>query len=402
MKWWILSAQKQRSTPVKKISKQAKGNLLNALTILCVLGIVLYLSASSGDLGDAWATLLSADVKWILAALGSWVVFTIFEGMGMHVFIRWNKIKIKLSSSILVGLIGTFYSSVTPAATGGQPMQVFAFKKRGVPAGISSSGLAIKFFTFQTALLITTAVMWILHADMVQPCIEKGKALVILGLCLNSFSVVAVLLLAINRNIVRWIITLLIQLGSALRIVKDVAGTSSKAEAALEDFSSSVDMVTHHPKQLFKLILLAVPQVLGLMSIVYCVYRALGLDTFSYFEILTLQLLLYLGASFIPTPGASGAQEGGFYIFFQHVFPSQGLLWGALLLWRFFTYYLNLIAGFIAVLIDGTHSMRKIKKQKKNAPDSSSSPPTPKGDMFLAQNDSGSPESADSQTESIQ
>lgn len=377
------------------MSKQAKGNLLNALVIVCTLGVVLYLSASGGDLGDAWNTLLSANPKWILAAFGSWIIFTVFEGMGMHVFIRWNKIRIKLSSSILVGLIGTFYSSVTPAATGGQPMQVFSFKKRGVPPGISSSGLAIKFFSFQTALLLTTAVMWILHADMVQPCIEKGKAFVILGLCLNSISVVAVLLLAINRNIVRWIITLLIHLGSALRIVKDVAGASSKAEAAMEDFSSSVDMVTHHPKQLFKLILLAVPQVLGLMSIVYCVYRALGLDTYSYFEILTLQLLLYIGASFTPLPGASGAQEGGFYIFFQHVFPASKLV-GALLLWRFFTYYFNLIVGFIAVLIDGTHSMRKIKKQKKNAPDSSSSPPTPKGDMSLAQDNSGSPESADS------
>jgi len=355
--------------------------MINALVIICTLVLVLYLSASGGDLGDAWDALRSADPLWILGAFISWLIFTIFEGMGLHVFIRWNKIKIKFRTSFLVALIGTFYSSVTPAATGGQPMQVFALKKRGVPTGISSSGLAVKFFTFQTALLVSTVSMWLMNAEVVKPCIEQGAPFVILGFSLNSISVLAVLLLAINRNIVRWILTLFIRLGSALRIIKNVSDASSKAEAALEDFSSSVNMVTHHPLQLLKLILLAVPQVLGLMSIVYCVYRALGQSAFNYFEILTLQLLLYVGASFTPLPGASGAQEGGFYIFFRHVFPADKLV-GALLLWRFFTYYFNLMTGFAGVLLDGTYSMRKKKKaMSESASVPNNSPSAEKGEM---------------------
>ena len=41
---------------------------------------------------------------------------------------------------------------------------------------------------------------------------------------------------------------------------------------------------------------------LGLMSVSYCVYRALGLSALSYVHILTLQLLLYIGAAFTPLP----------------------------------------------------------------------------------------------------
>jgi uncharacterized protein (TIRG00374 family) len=100
-----------------------------------------------------------------------------------------------------------------------------------------------------------------------------------------------------------------------------------------------------------KLYFLSCLQVLGLMSIAYCVYRALGLNAFSYPEILTLQFLLHIAASFTPLPGASGAQEGGFYIFFQHVFPAENLV-GALLLWRFFTYYFTLIIGMIGIIAD--------------------------------------------------
>ena len=353
------------------MTKAARSRLLNALIIFSTLGLVLYLSARGGGISDAWRALRSADPWWILAALGSWCVFMTFEAMGLHVFFHQQKIKIKFGLSLLVALIGSFYSSVTPAATGGQPMQVLALKKRNIPAGISSSGLAVKFFTFQTALLSLGGLLWILRPQIVLSCIDNAKWIVFAGFVLNGLSVAAVLLLAINKNIVRAILTLAIRLGKALHLVKDVARTASRADAAISDFHASVDMLTHHPFRLFKLYLLSCLQVLGLMSIAYCVYRALGLSQYSYADILTLQFLLFIGASFTPLPGASGAQEGGFYIFFQHIFPADKLV-GALLLWRFFTYYFTLIVGLAAVILDSVQSMRRLSAdaEKKAAPQS--------------------------------
>lgn len=343
--------------PLKKLSKTARSNLLNAGVIILTLAIVLFISARGGEIDSAWDTLLSADFKWILAAIGSWLVFMVFEAMILHVFFMQQKVRIKFRVSFLVAMIGSFYSAVTPAATGGQPMQVLALKKWNIPAGISSSGLAVKFFTFQTALLSMGGLLWALFPGIVEQCIDQVKWIVIAGFALNGLSVAAVLLLSINKNIVRGVLTLLIRLGKALHLVKDVARTTSRADAAISDFHASVDMLTHHPIRLFTLYLLSCIQVLGLMSIAYCIYRALGLNSHSYFEILTLQFLLYIGASFTPLPGASGAQEGGFYIFFQHIFPPDKLV-GALLLWRFFSYYFTLIMGFGAVVLDSAWSMR--------------------------------------------
>lgn len=344
-----------------KMSKRTRSNVLNALVIVCTLGLVLYLSARGGDIGDAWETMRSADLRWIGAAVGSWTVFMMFEAMGLHVFFRQQGIRIQYRTSFLVALLGSFYSSVTPAATGGQPMQVFALKKRGVPTGISSSGLAVKFFTFQMALLSLGGALWLFHPALVQQCIDQGKWIVFTGFLLNGLSVVAVILLAINKNIVRGIITLAIKLGKMIRIVKDEARTASKADAAMNDFHASVDMVRHHPIRLLKLFFFSCLQVLGLMSIAYCIYRALGLKELSYPEVLTLQFLLYIAASFTPLPGASGAQEGGFYIFFQHVFPADKLV-GALLLWRFFTYYFTLMIGMGAIVADSAWSMKHAKE----------------------------------------
>ena len=172
------------------------------------------------------------------------------------------------------------------------------------------------------------------------------------------------MLLAINKNIVRAIITFIIFLGKKLRIVKDPAGTASRMDATMADFHASVDMVTHHPGKLMVLLLISVIQVMGLMSISYCVYRAFGLRGHGYGDVVVLQFLLFIGASFTPLPGASGAQEGGFAWMFGSVFPSD-VLFGALLLWRFMTYYLNLLIGLGCVIYDRTVSMKK-HAQKNN------------------------------------
>ena len=363
--WWIISfrnIQKSEDVYLAKITKQTRSNILNALVIFLTIGIVIYLGAANGDIGDAWVALISSDLNWIGAAVVSYGIFMIFEALSVHVFFRQQNVKIKFRSTLLVSIIGMFYSSVTPAATGGQPMQVFAFKKRGVAAGISSSGLAVKFFCFQVALLSLGGLFWILHPEIVNACVNRARVIVITGFVLNGFTVAAVLLLAINKNIVRGIITLIINIGKKLHIIKDVARTTSKLDAALADFHASVNMVTHHPGQLLVLIGISCIQVMGLMSISYCVYRAMDLSGHLFGEILALQLLLYIGASFTPLPGASGAQEGGFYIFFQDIFPANKML-GALLLWRFFTYYLSLIVGLGCVVWDSSSNMKRKKEE---------------------------------------
>jgi uncharacterized protein (TIRG00374 family) len=48
--------------------------------------------------------------------------------------------------------------------------------------------------------------------------------------------------------------------------------------------------------------------------------------------------------SFVPVPGASGAAEGGFYLFFKNFF-SPSTLAGAVIMWRIMTYYMNIFIG---------------------------------------------------------
>ena len=358
---------------MKKPTKQFRNNLLNALLIVGTIAIVIYLGARNGDIGSSFDAILHSDFRWFAAALLVWALSMLCEALVNQTFFVQQKVHIRFISTLHITLLGMFYSNVTPASTGGQPMQVYAFKKRGVPTGVSSSALAVKFFCFQTALLGIGGVMWLLNPGFVGTCVEGGKWLILSGFMINGLSVVAVLLLAINKNIVRFIIYLALRIGKALHIVKDMARASSRADAALDDFRASVDMLTHHLAHLILLFLLSVMQVALLMSAAYCIYRALGLHEATHAQLLTLQTLLFIGVSFTPLPGASGAQEGGFYLFFGKVIPGD-LIFAALLMWRFCTYYITLIVGMCSVVGESVRSIRNGSNRKENAAEA---PPKP-------------------------
>ncbi|MDD4080924.1 MAG: lysylphosphatidylglycerol synthase transmembrane domain-containing protein [Eubacteriales bacterium] len=358
---------------MKRLSKAQRKMILNIAFIIFTFLLVLYLVGQAGDLGEIAEAFRTVSLVWLLGALGCFAAHVLLEGLIVFLFFRYQQVDITLGSCSLVGLIGMFYSNITPAATGGQPMQVFSYKKRGVSPGVATSALAVKFFCWQCALLVLGAFLWIAFGPFVYQVLGNALWLVGVGFFLNSVMVALVILLAISRNVVRAIIIFFVNLAHKIRLVKDVAKSSSKWDAALNDFHASVEILTKHPWHFLSLFALSLVQVTALMSVIYFVYRGFGLSQTPYIKLLAIQFLLYITASFTPLPGASGAQEGGFYLFFRPFFP-EGTIFAALLVWRFFSYYMFILVGFAAVAIDQTYLSRRRRKDKKQALDDEPDP----------------------------
>ena len=102
-------------------------------------------------------------------------------------------------------------------------------------------------------------------------------------------------------------------------------------------------------------------EVIGYLSVTYCVYRGLGFSAVPYPEMTLLQAMLSIGVAFVPLPGASVATEGGFYALFTTYFGDSRLI--AMLIWRFLTYYLTILLGLLAVVIDGFRADRRCPRR---------------------------------------
>jgi len=106
----------------------------------------------------------------------------------------------------------------------------------------------------------------------------------------------------------------------------------------------------------------------GLMSVPLSVYRAFHMSGTPWYLLLTVAFLLFVSASYTPLPGASGAQEGGFMVFFGSMF-TQGTIGLALLVWRFFTYYLFLIVGAVLSIAGSIRDNRLAARNAKAVSD---------------------------------
>lgn len=83
----------------------------------------------------------------------------------------------------------------------------------------------------------------------------------------------------------------------------------------------------------------------------YFIYRSFGLNSASVITFIAAQVFVSMISAFVPLPGASGGAEVSFSLFFSMFFQATTL--PALVLWRFLTYYTNILFGGIASYIGG-------------------------------------------------
>jgi hypothetical protein len=136
---------------------------------------------------------------------------------------------------------------------------------------------------------------------------------------------------------------------------------SEKANQAVEVFHDSLTSYSKRPWDMLVQLIIGGLQLIALMSVIYCIYRGLGLVEESYIHLVALHVMEFISAAYAPLPGASGASEGVFSMYFGKIFP-DGYSFAALLLWRFFTYYISLIMGVVVVMIQGVREGKTFKE----------------------------------------
>ncbi|MBE5801905.1 MAG: flippase-like domain-containing protein [Clostridiales bacterium] len=338
--------------------KPATRKLLNFLFLFFTLGVVLYLGLSGNDLEDLAQALKTFSPVYLLLCTACWMVYVLMDALSVHCFLRRQGHPIRLRDSIHAAIVGLYYCNITPGASGGQPMEMYCLSKKNVPIGVSGSALAVKFVCFQIILLITGAVLWLTGAEFVSNHTQGVVWLIVLGYVFNFFSISGVILMAINRKAVLWVIDKCINIGVKLRICKDPEASRQRWTDHCESFLGSFRMLLRTPKDLLIQCAIAFSELMVQMLIILCIYHAMGFSGPTPMELITIGVLLYISASYTPLPGASGAQEGGFALFFKNIFPDASLF-VALLIWRFFTYYLTILVGAVVTTVESLHGIWK-------------------------------------------
>ncbi len=321
-----------------------KSNKFNIF--LCVASFVIlivYVVQTTGIDGivSACSNLI---LGWMFAALMCMVVYWLLEALVLHlVTVRVHPGQ-KFHQTLRVSMIGQLFNCITPFASGGQPIQAYYMVKDGIPLGSAAMALLIKFIIYQLVLTIYSLIVLIFKFGQLNAQIPGFSLLAIVGFAVNSFVIFLLISVAIFKGKVKGVVAFFVRLLAKIKVVKNPEKTMEKAENELKNFYENFQFIKNNTWLVVKSCVLSAIQLTFYFAIAFMLYKAFGLPGNDVFTMISAQAFILLVSSFIPLPGAMGAAEGSFYLFFQMFFPGS-LINIAMVFWRLLTFYLPIVVG---------------------------------------------------------
>ena len=347
---------------MREILKKYSGVIYIAL----MTAVIVVVLNCTNEMGQIFEALRSMDPRWLCCAGAGIVLYVFLRAATIRFYLMRRGHRVSWRSAGGVTGAGQFYSAITPSSSGGQPMQVVWLRRLGIPVSLGTACVCVKFLGFQMAVLLLGGVMGLANACMVNEQLIGFRWLVVLGYLVNAALIMAVLFTIPRTRVVDRMSWAVIRLGEKLRLVKNREETFERFQKMVKEYRDALLQLLHTPLDAVVIFALSIMQVLSYMGVVVCLYHAFGLTGVLAQRILTMQLMLFIAAAFIPLPGAAGAQESGFCIFFRGIFPDSGLM-AAMVCWRFFSYYLLILLGLIMMAAARIHRKERRQDPKENS-----------------------------------
>lgn len=352
--------KKSGKTPPKGKSKLKKVLMFLGFALINV-GVIAYIAVKEFAGGENKAEsvpMSQINFFFILAGIGCFALCILMETFKYEAMIRASAGKSDKRTAFEVAVLGKYYDNITPLGAGGQPFQIFHLKKRGYTGGTAASLPIAGFVVLQMSFVFLALIIFIFNGGAADAYpVIKYSAYV--GLLFYAFVPTVIVLFSLMPRTFGKIIKGFLWLCHRLHIVKDFEKTSQKVFVSLEEYRSSLVLISKTPMLISKTFFFSLVYEASLMSMPYFVLRAFGVHE-SFFQLFSLCVFIYAAISFIPTPGNSGAAESSFYAIFSSL--AGGMLFWAVLVWRFLCYYAFLAMGIFVIF---TNSMRG-KKNRKN------------------------------------
>lgn len=238
-------------------------------------------------------------------------------------------------------LLGKYYDNITPAAIGGQPFQIYYMRKHSkLPAGISTSIPIFGMISGQIGFIIIAVLCFLFGSLSIDNAALIGTAC--FGLLFYAFWPVIVMIATFLPNGAKELIAIFVKGLAKIHIVKNKNEAIAKIEFEVDEYAKSIRRILKTKGLFTKTVLLSIGFNAFVAMIPFFVLNAFG-GGVDFLPCFVITVAVTSAVYFIPTPGNTGAAEGTFFVVFSAL--SQGYVFWAMLVWRFFSYYIYVLMG---------------------------------------------------------
>lgn len=328
------------------------GKLIRNFILFILLIIITFAVLLKGeDITQILNILGSVKIQYVLIGILCMAIYISCEAINIGRSLKTLNEKSTFIQNLKYALIGFFFSAITPAASGGQPMQIYYMHKDKI--SVSNSTLAL-------LLNLTSMQIITIGFALVSLCFNyqylNGVLIVffIVGILLNLSALVLLLIAIISKRLSRGMVHFAEKVLKFFR-VKNIDAKKEKLEKELEQYHESAVYIKQNKKIMIKILLTTLVQFFAYYSVTFWTYKALGMNEANILEITSMQSVLFATVSGIPSPGAVGVTEGAFTEIFKNIYPGA-MMSSAILLNRGINFYFFVIFSGVVTIVNHIRS----------------------------------------------
>ena len=316
---------------------------------LFFLGIIIltyYIVLRKSNIDTVFDIIKKSNGMMITLAIFSMLFFFFFEALNLKYLLNKMETNVSLPKTFRYSLIGFFFSGITPAASGGQPVEAYYMDREGVDGWKATLVLLIQLLSYKIMALSLSLVAFFVNIKVLT---IECKVFFIIGFIVYLFPLTLISLCIFNPFFMKRIAKIIINLLYKIKIKKPFENRD-KVYEAIDKYNESTFYLKKNRKVFIVSLLTSFGGLFFSYSVSFFVYMSFGNGGYSWISILLKQALLYATASWFPLPGAVGASEAAYLSIFGTVYNKNELI-SALLLNRVISFYLFIFIGMISYFI---------------------------------------------------
>lgn len=321
--------------------------LKNGGLFVLLLALTFYIILKDNSPSQILDAVSHVQVSYILFGICAMAVFLCCEALNIARCLKLFGYETSSFSALKYAAVGFFFSSITPSASGGQPMQVYYMYKDHIEVSHSTLALLFELLSFETVTVTLSVIGFFYQKDIISASMGNLQYLLLIGLGLNLIVMLLLIMAIFSKKAIK---------KAAAVVVKLVSLFSRSRGEALEElltqqiaeYQQSARYFKENKVIFAKTLATTFVQILSMYSIPFLIYKGFGLGEFNAAEVISLQAVLYVAVSALPLPGALGVSESAFMILFRTLFPA-GILSSAMVLSRGISFYLFVLLTGLCV-----------------------------------------------------
>lgn len=333
------------------IHENKKAHFGYILILVILLCSTLYIVLRGQNPQEIYTIVKTLDKISIILGLLAAIIFICCEALVLKILLGILGEKKTYLQFLKYSFVGFYFSSITPSASGGQPMQVYYMKKDGVNISKSSLSILVTVGIYQITMVSYGIISLILNHSLIKEVIDKIYPLIVFGVFTNILVIGFILGSIFFPDIIYRLAYFIIKILHRINIIGDMEKAQINIQNQVEEYREGAALIYSNRKSIVMIFLITFIQLTSMYSVPFFVYRGFGLYEFSIFKVVALQSILNIAVSSLPLPGAVGASEGTFMILFKVLFP-RSILAAAMLVSRGISYYtLLIISGLVLIFV---------------------------------------------------